>query len=103
MLALGGDGSARSALKERLLAHPNLRLYEPLLKAASVEFAVDLALLKAVAAESGFDPDAVSPKGTRNASAADAGEQVELPEQAKLMKLAESAKVEGCGAKTAAR
>jgi soluble lytic murein transglycosylase-like protein len=64
MLALGGDGSARSALKERLLAHPNLRLYEPLLKAASVEFAVDLALLKAVAAaESGFDPDVVSPKG----------------------------------------
>jgi soluble lytic murein transglycosylase-like protein len=64
MLTLGGDGSARSALKERLLAHPNLKLYEPLLKAASVEFAVDLALLKAVmAAESGFDPDAVSPKG----------------------------------------
>jgi len=64
MLTLGGDGSARSALKERLLAHPNLKLYEPLLKAASVEFTVDLALLKAVmAAESGFDPDAVSPKG----------------------------------------
>ena len=64
MLTLGGDGSARSALKERLLAHPNLKLYEPLLKAASVEFAVELALLKAVmAAESGFNPDAVSPKG----------------------------------------
>lgn len=64
MLALGADGTARAALKERLLTHPNLKLYEPLLKAASVEFAVDLALLKAVAAaESGFDPDAVSPKG----------------------------------------
>ena len=64
MLSLGGDGSTRAALKERLLAHPNLKLYEPLLKAASVEFAVDLALLKAVvAAESGFNPDAVSPKG----------------------------------------
>ena len=33
MLTLGGDGSARSALKERLLAHPNLKRYEPLLKA----------------------------------------------------------------------
>ena len=55
MLTLGGDGSARSALKERLLAHPNLKRYEPLLKAASVEFAVELSLLKAVmAAESGF-------------------------------------------------
>ena len=64
MLTLGGDGSARSALKERLLAHPNLKRYEPLLKAASVEFAVELSLLKAVmAAESGFNPDAVSPKG----------------------------------------
>ncbi len=64
MLSLGGDGSTRAALKEHLLAHPNLKLYEPLLKAASVEFAVDLSLLKAVvAAESGFNPDAVSPKG----------------------------------------
>lgn len=64
MLTLGGDGSARSALKERLLSHPNLKLYEPLLRAASIEFAVELSLLKAVmAAESGFNPDAVSPKG----------------------------------------
>lgn len=64
MLTLGADGTTRAALKERLLTHPNLKLYEPLLRAASVEFAVDLALLKAVtAAESGFDPDAVSPKG----------------------------------------
>ena len=64
MLALGADAGARAALKARLLAHPNLKLYEPVLRAASKEFAVDPALLKAVmAAESGFDPDAVSPKG----------------------------------------
>jgi len=44
--------------------HPNLKKFEPLLKAAGNEFAVDSALLKAVmAAESGFDPDATSPKG----------------------------------------
>ena len=44
--------------------HPNLKKFEPFLKAASKEFAVDTALLKAVmAAESGFDPDAISPKG----------------------------------------
>ena len=47
-----------------LTEHPNLKKYEPLLKAASMEFAVELALLKAVmAAESGFNPDAISPKG----------------------------------------
>jgi soluble lytic murein transglycosylase-like protein len=48
----------------RLIQHPNLKTYEPLLKRASTDYAVGLALLKAVmAAESGFDPDAVSPKG----------------------------------------
>ena len=48
----------------RLTQHPNLKEYEPLLKLASLEFAVELHLLKAVmAAESGFNPDAVSPKG----------------------------------------
>lgn len=48
----------------RFTQHPNLKKYEPLLKLASLEFAVELHLLKAVmAAESGFNPDAVSPKG----------------------------------------
>ena len=48
----------------RLSQHPSMKKFEPLLKAASKEFAVDSALLKAVmAAESGFDPGAVSPKG----------------------------------------
>ena len=51
-------------LSNRLIQHPNLKTYEPLLKRASTDYAVELALLKAVmAAESGFDPDAVSPKG----------------------------------------
>jgi soluble lytic murein transglycosylase-like protein len=48
----------------RFAQHPNLKKYEPLLKLASLEFSVELHLLKAVmAAESGFNPDAVSPKG----------------------------------------
>jgi len=48
----------------RLTQHPGLKKYEPLLKLASLEFSVELHLLKAVmAAESGFNPDAVSPKG----------------------------------------
>ena len=48
----------------RFTQHPNLKKYEPLLKLASLEFAVELHLLKAVvAAESGFNPDAISPKG----------------------------------------
>ena len=48
----------------RFTQHPNLKKYEPLLKQASVDFSVELHLLKAVmAAESGFNPDAISPKG----------------------------------------
>lgn len=48
----------------RFTQHPNLKKYEPLLKQASLEFSVELHLLKAVmAAESGFNPDAISPKG----------------------------------------
>jgi len=51
-------------LSSRLLQHPNLIAYEPLLKRASTDYGVELALLKAVmAAESGFDSDAISPKG----------------------------------------
>lgn len=47
-----------------LTQHPALRKYEALLEAAAQEYAVDLPLLKAVmAAESGFNPGAVSPKG----------------------------------------
>lgn len=47
-----------------LTQHPNLKKFEPLLAQAAKDFAVDVALLKAVmAAESRFNPMAVSPKG----------------------------------------
>lgn len=51
-------------LQRYLSQHPNLKRFEPLLAQAAQEFAVELPLLKAVmAAESGFNPDAVSPRG----------------------------------------
>lgn len=51
-------------MQRYLSQHPNLKRYEPLLAQAAQEFAVELPLLKAVmAAESGFNPAAVSPKG----------------------------------------
>lgn len=47
-----------------LSQHPNLKKYEQLLNDAANDFNLDPALLKAVmAAESGFNPAAVSPKG----------------------------------------
>lgn len=47
-----------------LSQHPNLKKYEKLLNDAAYDFNLDPALLKAVmAAESGFNPNAVSPKG----------------------------------------
>ena len=50
--------------QSRLTQHPGLKKYEPLLKRASLDYSVELHLLKAVmAAESGFNPDATSPKG----------------------------------------
>jgi soluble lytic murein transglycosylase-like protein len=53
-----------SAAPAWLTQHPALRKYEPLLRAAAQEYALDPSLLKAVmAAESGFHPGAVSPKG----------------------------------------
>ncbi|CAN5359740.1 lytic transglycosylase domain-containing protein [soil metagenome] len=52
------------AVMRTLAQHPNLKRFEPLLLQAAQEFSVDLALLKAVmAAESRFNPAAVSPKG----------------------------------------
>ena len=52
------------ALFKVLTQHPNLKKYEALLVAAAKEFKVDVALMKAMmAAESGFNPTAVSPKG----------------------------------------
>lgn len=54
----------RPELSRYFSQHPNLKKFEPLLKAAGKDFAVESALLKAVmAAESGFNPEAISPKG----------------------------------------
>jgi soluble lytic murein transglycosylase-like protein len=51
-------------LMRYLSQHPNLKKYEQLLNQAADEYQLDPALLKAVmAAESGFQPTAVSPKG----------------------------------------
>jgi soluble lytic murein transglycosylase-like protein len=53
-----------SPLFRYLSQHPNLKKYEALVDQAALEFALEPALLKAVmAAESGFNPAAVSPKG----------------------------------------
>ena len=47
-----------------LVQHPNLKKYEPLLNQAAHDFSLEPALLKAImAAESGFNPTAISPKG----------------------------------------
>jgi soluble lytic murein transglycosylase-like protein len=52
------------ALSRYLGEHPNLKKFEPLLRQAASEFGLQPALLKAImAAESGFNPAAVSPKG----------------------------------------
>nr|WP_231502334.1 lytic transglycosylase domain-containing protein [Herbaspirillum sp. RV1423] len=53
-----------SPLMRLMLQHPNLKKYEAMLDQSAKEFSVDPALLKAImAAESGFNPAAVSPKG----------------------------------------
>lgn len=59
------SASAESTPLMRYLSqHPNLKKYEQLLNQAADEYQLDPALLKAVmAAESGFNPQAVSPKG----------------------------------------
>ena len=54
----------KGAFRQYLAQHPNLKKFEPLLTQAALDYAVELPLLKAVmAAESGFNPGAVSPKG----------------------------------------
>lgn len=56
--------TAKTPIARYLVQHPNLKKYDALLKQAAKEFSVEPALLKAViAAESGFNPMAVSPKG----------------------------------------
>ncbi|KFB69208.1 MAG: lytic transglycosylase domain-containing protein [Candidatus Accumulibacter phosphatis] len=57
-------GPAKPELLRYLSKHPNLKKFEPLLKVASNEFSIEFALLKAImAAESGFNPGAISPRG----------------------------------------
>ena len=56
--------SMRSPLFQYLVQHPNLKKFEPLLNQAAKDYSIEPALLKAImAAESGFNPTAVSPKG----------------------------------------
>ena len=56
--------SIHSPLFKALTQHPNLKKYETLLASVAREYKVDPALMKAMmAAESGFNPQAVSPKG----------------------------------------
>jgi hypothetical protein len=57
-------GLTRTRLFQRLVDHPNIAKYEPLIRAASQRHGLDPDLVKAViAVESGFDADAVSDKG----------------------------------------
>jgi soluble lytic murein transglycosylase-like protein len=54
----------RGAIRQYLAEHPNLKKYEPLMMQAAHDYVVELPLLKAVmAAESGFNPGAISPRG----------------------------------------
>ena len=56
--------SMHSPLFKALTQHPNLKKYDALLTAAASDYKVDVSLMKAMmAAESGFNPQAVSPKG----------------------------------------
>jgi soluble lytic murein transglycosylase-like protein len=58
------SAAPQGAIQQYLAQHPNLKKYEPLMTQAAHDYAVELPLLKAVmAAESGFNPGAVSPKG----------------------------------------
>ncbi|MBS0308459.1 MAG: transglycosylase SLT domain-containing protein, partial [Proteobacteria bacterium] len=62
---IGGEARPMSpALFRYLSSHPNLKKFEPMLDGAAKEYGLQPALLKAImAAESGFNPAAVSPKG----------------------------------------
>lgn len=54
----------KTRLFQRLVDHPNIRKYEPMIRAAASRHGLDPELVKAViAVESGFEPAAVSDKG----------------------------------------
>jgi len=62
--ALDNAGGMRQRLVRAVLQHPNVPTVEPLIRQAASKQGIDPALVKAViAAESGFNPQAVSPKG----------------------------------------
>ena len=57
-------GLAQTAIYRRVVGHPNVERFEPLIARHARRHGVDAALVKAVVAvESAFEPDAVSPKG----------------------------------------
>ncbi|MFT5534114.1 MAG: soluble lytic murein transglycosylase-like protein [Burkholderiaceae bacterium] len=63
-LTLAAPEPRRTPLFKVLTEHPSLKKFEAVLASAAAEFNVDLALMKAMmAAESGFNPAAISPKG----------------------------------------
>ena len=54
----------QTAIYQRVAFHPNVKRFEPLVARYARQHGVDLALVKAViAAESAYEPEAVSPKG----------------------------------------
>ena len=62
--ALDNAAGMRQRLVRAVLQHPNVPTVEPLIRQAASKHGIDPALVKAViAAESGFNPQAVSPKG----------------------------------------
>lgn len=59
-----GPVTIKPELARYLAGHPNLKKFDPIMQQAGKDFSIDPALIKAVmAAESGFNPNAVSPKG----------------------------------------
>ena len=63
-LTAPAPAAPQGAIRQYLAQHPNLKKYEPLMTQAAHDYVVELPLLKAVmAAESGFNPGAISPRG----------------------------------------
>ena len=62
--AASNDALMKTRLFKRLVDHPNVAKYEPMIRAAASRHGLDPQLVKAmVAVESGFEPRAVSDKG----------------------------------------